>query len=126
MELSPDLNPVKEAYILMNESLGVLAAKHAMHTAYGKDAKTGAKDATEATEIHTAIASKHGKKVADAVAQHSNDAHAHDSGKGSKAGFHKTFAQKHLGGNNSAEHKAYKSNMDNPNADHHVNPKSSH
>jgi len=125
MELSPDLNPVKEAYLLMNESLGVLAAKHAMHTAYGKDS---AKDAKKAKTVHTAIASKHGQKVADAVAKHSNDAHAHDSGTdgGQKKGFHKTFAQKHLGGNNSAEHKAYKSNMDNPNADHHVNPKSSH
>ena len=121
MELSPEINPVKEAYLQMieeskNSDLGHLAAKHFEHSG-NADPDMGHPDPERSGKAAHAtlnrIKQTHGASAASAVKKHSQDANDHDNGtvSGSKKGFHGDFVKKHLGGKGSDSHKAYKAHM---------------
>ena len=85
-------------------SLGSLAADH--YAAAGKSKKT--KSVRDSIEKH------YGKETADAVHHHTTHAYTTDETSGGKVPkhFHSNFIDKHLGGKDSAEHKAYKSRLE--------------
>lgn len=96
-------------------SLAHLAADHYHHVGTGSDYNDGATEKEkrqgrkDAKETLKTVEKHYGKDTAKDVAHHTNYAFAHDnaSGPGGGAGTHKKFAEKHLGGVDSAQHKEY-------------------
>lgn len=96
-------------------SLAHLAADHYHHVGTGSDYNDGATERQKsagrkaAKETLKTVEKHYGKDTAKDVADHTNYAFDHDnsSGPGGGAGTHKKFAEKHLGGVGSAQHKEY-------------------
>lgn len=111
---------VEETVEYVNEaaskpSIAHLAADHYHHVGTGSDYNDGAssreKSAGRAKAKSTLAKVEHhyGKEAAKDVEHHTDHAFAHDnmSGPGGTEGTHKKFADKHLGGKGSAQHKEY-------------------
>ena len=124
MEFNETSNIFTEAK--STSSLGQLAASHYHHhslNVYGNEA--GESDsqirahAKKATQIHSQIATHHGKEAADAVAKHSDDAATVENASAGhvESHFHSKFVAKHLGGHGSTEHAAYKKQITHHNDD---------
>ena len=91
--------------------LGHLAARHYQHTIYSPgqrhfDYHDGKKHVAAIKSIEGKIKQHHGADAVKAVRKHSKQADSYDGGKGNNS-FHKSFAQKHLGGAGSDSHKKY-------------------
>tara|TARA_R100001369_G_C3202466_1_gene146113 strand:+ start:87 stop:491 length:405 start_codon:yes stop_codon:yes gene_type:complete len=106
--------------VIIQESLAAMAADHYHHHGMGSDMNDDATDSQRAAsrkkadQIHAKIKSQHGGAAASAVKSHTNSAFNHDNGQvssGNMKSDHKSFADKHLGGSGSADHKAYKAKI---------------
>ena len=106
--------------VIIQESLANMAADHYHHHGQGSDMNDDATDSQRAAsrkkadQIHAKIKSQHGGAAAAAVKSHTNSAFNHDNGQvssGNMKSDHKSFADKHLGGHGSADHKAYKAKI---------------
>jgi hypothetical protein len=91
--------------------IGHLAARHYQHTIYksgqrDKDYHGGKNHVAAIKSIEGKIKQHHGADAVKAVRKHSKQADSYDDGKGNNS-FHKSFAQKHLGGAGSNSHKKY-------------------
>ena len=91
--------------------IGHLAARHYQHTIYksgqrDKDYHGGKNHVAAIKSIEGKIKQHHGADAVKAVRKHSKQADSYDDGKGNNS-FHKSFAQKHLGGAGSDSHKKY-------------------
>ena len=96
-------------------SIAHLAADHYHHVGMGSDyndeasSKVKAAHRKQAKEILSTVEKHYGKETAKDVTHHTNYAFSHDnmSGPGGGEGTHKKFAEKHLGGVGSTQHKEY-------------------
>jgi hypothetical protein len=100
-------------------SIAHLAADHYHHVSSGSDynddatPKQQSAHRSKAKEILKKVEQHHGAEAAKDVESHTNHAFEHDNmSAGGSAGSHTKFADKHLGGKGSAQHKEYTSRLE--------------